>query len=147
MQVHFSSHVLKISHLKGNIPKDSAVENCAIFGLDLLGESSKLSKKNKKPKVDLNAEDSTIDFDMYTGACPSEARLIEVPLTAFVLRLRAILSEHPEHPVLLLLIRVAHRILSLPVDSPLMRFLERRGAVAVEERRVGCVCFTETIIG
>jgi midasin (ATPase involved in ribosome maturation) len=61
--------------------------------------------------------------DVWREPNIAEAKLIELPLTQFMIRLRLLLNEYPEHPMLVQLVRITHRVSSIPSNSPVMKML------------------------
>jgi hypothetical protein len=53
------------------------------------------------------------------AACVPEMSLLQAPVAAFEARVRALLTDYPDHPLLLQLRAVALRLLGLPLRAPL----------------------------
>ena len=78
---------------------------------------------SKKVSAGLSGDDDTVIDDMWKSGNLVELIRLEKPLTELTLRLRQLLDEFPQHPVLIQLIRLCHRIASLPCDCPVMKML------------------------
>jgi midasin len=64
-------------------------------------------------------EEEGVDGVAIGGACVEEITLQRGPVGQVAARLRALLGDYPEHPVLLQLAAICTRCLSLPVTAPL----------------------------
>jgi midasin len=62
-------------------------------------------------------------YNIYAELNVAEARLCVEPLANLTARVRELLTEWPEHPVLQQLVKVANRVVSFRLSSPLMQFL------------------------
>ena len=74
------------------------------------------------PKQQANS-DVTIELDVWTQGDINEIRRLERPLIQLMTRVRQLLCEYPAHPLLIVLIKLAHRIASLPCSTPVMKLL------------------------
>jgi hypothetical protein len=61
--------------------------------------------------------------DVWREPNVTEVGKLEGPLCALMERVRSILALYPQHPILLLIVRIAHRIAGLSSNSPVMKML------------------------
>jgi len=61
--------------------------------------------------------------DVYHEPNILEYRKLERPLTLLMLRLRQLLNQFAQHPILMQLLQLAHRVLNLSSNTPLMKLL------------------------
>jgi MoxR-like ATPase len=61
--------------------------------------------------------------DVYKSGNIEEYRKLERPLTLLMLRLRQLLNQFAQHPILMQLLQLAHRVLNLSSNTPLMKLL------------------------
>ena len=61
--------------------------------------------------------------DVWKGENVLELSLLETPLSRYLERLGVLLTEYPEHPILLQLAKLAHVLGDLPSNSPIMKVL------------------------
>lgn len=89
----------------------------AILSLDNAGDAALTSGADApNPGADALTPGSGVDIN---GPCVEEVCLLQAPIAAMAERLRALLAEFPEHPVLLSLAAICARCLALPVTCTL----------------------------
>eukprot|EP00899_Mesostigma_viride_P010035 jgi/Mesvir1/19032/Mv12798-RA.1 len=81
------------------------------------------SKTSATPTDDPSTARGLEARNLYRDSCPDELALLHGPVAELLEALRRLLEEWPEHPVLEQLRAVCQRLMSLPLDSPLMRAL------------------------
>jgi MoxR-like ATPase len=75
------------------------------------------------PHPDRGALSTPLYYDFYHDEHPVEAQRARQPLQALTARVAALLVEWPEHPSLQIVQTITARLLSMPVASPLPKFL------------------------
>jgi len=61
------------------------------------------------------------NYDVYVDSNVAEARLVEPVLVAFGDRIKELLAEWPENPILEQLLKIILRLLSFPLSSPILK--------------------------
>lgn len=74
--------------------------------------------------VDSTATSAITTADLFRAPNLAEVKLLEAPVRYLLERLRALLSEFSQHPILLQLVQLAQRLASLPVSTPLMKAVQ-----------------------
>ncbi len=89
-----------------------------------LSQREQQSRLKKLPTSILRNDSEDCETqNVWKEANLNELMRIEAPLTRLMLRLRTLLTDYPKHPILIQLIRLCHKIASLPCDSPVMKIL------------------------
>ena len=74
--------------------------------------------------VDSTATSALTTADLFRAPNLAEVKLLEAPVRYLLERLRALLGEFSQHPILLQLVQLAQRLASLPVSTPLMKAVQ-----------------------
>ena len=74
--------------------------------------------------IDSTATSVLTTADLFRAPNLAEVKLLEAPVRYLLERLRALLGEFSQHPILLQLVQLAERLASLPVSTPLMKALQ-----------------------
>ena len=98
-----------------------------------------LTKRQQRRKAEREQRRAEIAAmpDVWKEANVEELRRLEPTLLALALRVRTILNEYPKQEMLLQLLRIVHRLSSLPSTSPVMQLLSAEWSCCCGRRRSG----------
>ncbi|XP_071957015.1 midasin-like [Antedon mediterranea] len=122
LEVFRHSYQLSTCLFDGQIDLLDPTIDAKLFGSHLFQNGLVLAEINSEAPVEKMTKTGTKPFDIYHDAYVSEVVQCRPILDKLTVRIKELLDEWPDHPILKQLILVIRRILSFPVTSPLMKF-------------------------